>query len=168
MAAFVKRAHPRRTLQAPIRYRTAQSDQFFGARTLNYSSEGLCLEVDQEVAPQTEIYVVMENYAPGQAGPEGYRCYRTRVRWIRPLSAHRDQGFMAGMQIMARSHDAPEVRVDEPHQICDLCGDLIQECRLHCTDENAQLCEPCYRHYCKIPEGKTRECVDRFIVGNVV
>ncbi len=168
MAAFVQRAHPRQALQAPIKYRTAQSDRFFQARTLNYSSDGLCLEVDHKVEPQTEIYVLMENYAPGRTGPEGYRCYRTRVRWIRPRTAYRDQGFIAGTQIMARSHDAPEARVEDTHQICDMCGDLIQECRLQCTDENAQLCEPCYRHYCKIPEGKTRECVDRFIVGNVV
>lgn len=168
MAAFVQRAHPRQALQVPIKYRPAQSDQFIGARTLNYSNDGLCLKVDQKVEPETEICVVMEHYTPGQAGPEGYRSYLTRVRWVRPLAAHRDQGFVAGTQIMARSHDTPEVRVDGPRQICDMCGDLIQECRLQCTDENAQLCATCYHHYCKIPKGKTRECVDRFIVGNVV
>ena len=168
MAAFVQRAHPRQALQAPIKYRTVQSDRFFQARTLNYSSDGLCLEVDRKVEPETEIEVVMKNYAPDQEGPEAYRSYRNRVRWIRPLAAHRKKGFIAGTQIMARSHDAPAARADEPRQICDMCGDLIQECRLHCTDEKAELCEACYRHYCKIPEGKTRECVDRFIVGNVV
>ena len=168
MAAFVQRAHPRQALQVPIKYRPAQSNHFIGARTLNYSNDGLCLEVNQKVEPETEIYVVMENYTPGQAGPEGYRSYLTSVRWVRPLAAQRNQGFVAGTQIMARSHDTPEVPVDEPRQICDLCGDLIQECQLHCTDENAQLCAPCYHHYCKIPKGKTRECVDRFIVGNVV
>ncbi len=168
MAAFVQRAHPRQAIQVPIKYRPAQSDQFFGARTLNYSSDGLCLEIDQKVEPQTEIYVVMENYTPDQHGPEGYRAYRTSVRWIRPLSANGDQGFVAGTQIMVRSHELPEDHVDEPRQICDLCGDLIQECGLHCTDENAQLCDPCYHHYCKLPEGKARECVERFIVGNVV
>ena len=168
MAAFVQRAHSRQTLQVPIKYRTAQSDQFIGARTLNYSRDGLCLAVDHNLEPQTEIDVVMEHYARGRTGPEGYRSYRTRVCWIRPRAAYRAQGFVAGTQIMSRSHDAPKARVDESRQFCDMCGDLIQECRLQCTDENAHLCEPCYRHYCKIPEGKTRECVDRFIVGNVV
>ena len=168
MAAFVQRTHPRKALKIPIKYRTAQSNQFQGARTLNYSSGGLCLEVDQKVEPETEICVVMENYTPGQAGPESHRSYLTRVRWIRPISANGNQGFVAGTQIMTRSHDLPEDHGDEPRQICDLCGDLIEACHLHCTDENAQLCGSCYHHYCEIPEGKSRECVERFLLGNVV
>jgi hypothetical protein len=168
MSTFIQRASPRKTVQIPIKYHLAESNQFSSTRTLNYSVDGLCFETDQKVELGAELCVVMENYAPGQSGPESCRSYMTRVRWIRPLSAHRNERFVAGTQIMARSHKILSAGADKVCNVCDLCGDLVKECRLHCTDENAQLCESCYHQYQDIPEGKARECIARFLVGNVV
>lgn len=168
MSEYVQRTYPRKAFEAPIKYAVPNSNQFSHTRTINYSTDGLCFIADQKLEPEAEVCVVMDNYAPGRSGPESYQSYLTRVRWIRPLSAHRPERFIAGTQIMSRSHEILAAHVDESCHFCDLCGERIQECLLHCTDENAQLCEPCYQHYGTLPEGQTRECVARFLVGNVV
>ncbi len=168
MPNFIQRAYPRKALQTPIRYMVSDSSQFRSTRTINFSMGGLCFETDQKLAPETEVCVVMDNYAPGISGPERYRSYLTRVRWNQPHSVPSKDIFFAGTQIMACSHDVFISSGEEPCHICDLCGAVMQECLIECTEENAQLCGPCHRHYRTIPEGQISKCVERFLIGNVV
>jgi hypothetical protein len=51
--------------------------------------------------------------------------------------------------------------------ICDLCGTLIPFDLSHETPKGAQLCKDCHRRYMAVPEGKMRQSVERFLVGNV-
>ena len=51
---------------------------------------------------------------------------------------------------------------------CDLCSAMISECQLHCTDGNAEMCEQCFKQFQALPPGKIRECLERFMLGNVV
>jgi hypothetical protein len=168
MSPIIPRAYPRTAFETPIKYRLPGAGQYHAARTSNYSMGGLCLKTDRQLPPQSEICVVMENYAPGKSGPERYRSYIASVRWIRPQAPRRPDRFIAGTQIMACSHEILTADDRGLCRVCDLCGALIQECLLHGTEDKAQLCEPCHGHYDNIPEGPISECVERFLIGNVV
>ncbi len=168
MPPNIRREHPRSAFEAPIKYSVSNSSAYRCTRVLNSSAAGLCFETDHMMAPEDEICVVMDNYAPDQPGPERFRSYLTRIRWAQRRSAPPHEGFIAGAQIVACSHEVLIPSGDERCHRCDMCGALVQECRLQCTEENAQLCGSCHQHYRAIPEGKISECVERFLIGNVV
>ncbi|MDA8137864.1 MAG: PilZ domain-containing protein [Desulfobacteraceae bacterium] len=166
-----QRAYPRIIFKAPIQCGVVNGEsnsQFHNARTLNYSAGGFCYETDQQLMPEAEVCIVMDNYTPGQTGPECYRSYLTRVCWIQPLSSRRKERFAAGAQIIARSHEVLDVQSQKARHNCDLCSALTSTVLLHSTEANALLCEQCFKHFQSLPKGKIRECLERFLMGNVV
>jgi hypothetical protein len=171
MIKIIQRNYQRTDSSAIIQYAALHREspeQYRATRMLNYSAGGMCYETNQKLETESEVSVVMQNYAPDQLGPERYRYYLTRVRWVEALPDKGDNCYAAGARIIARSHEVLSACSDEPFQLCDLCGALMPVCRLQRTPENAQLCEQCHKHFQSIPEGKIRECVARFLVGNVV
>lgn len=165
---IVQRTYPRVPLEAAIQYTPTNSNDFRSTRSFNFSAGGLCYQTVQRLEPTDEVCIVMDNYAPGRFGPEGYRSYLAQICWIQPLSTPREEVFAAGARIIARSHEVLINETKEPHHLCDLCGVLMPAGLLRSTDGNAHLCEHCYRHFLSIPQGKVRRCVDRFLMGNVV
>lgn len=168
MSKLVHRSYPRTVFEAPIQYAVLNSHQFHATRLHNYSAGGLCYEADQPLAPEAEVCIVMENYAAGQSGPEAYRSYLAKTRWIQPVSRNGTVRYAIGAQIVARSHEILAAETRESRQICDLCGVLVPVERMHQTEGNAQLCGQCHKHFQGIPPGKLRQCLERFWVGNVV
>lgn len=171
MSEVIQRAYPRISFEAPIKYGVSNGENatyFHDAHTLNYSAGGICYETDHVLTLEDEVCIIMNNYAPNLAGPESYRSYLARIRWIHPLSKQRKERFAAGARIIARSHEILDVCAEAPRHNCDLCGALMSACQLQCTEENAQLCEQCHKHFKSLPEGKIRQCLARFLTGNVV
>jgi hypothetical protein len=171
MIKRIPRNHQRTDSSAIIQYAALhreRPEQYRATRMRNYSAGGMCYETDQKLDPESEVCVVMQNYAPDQPGPERYRSYLIRVRWIEALPDEGNNCYAAGARIIARSHEVLTACSDEPFQFCDLCGVLMPVCCLQRTPENAQLCEQCHKHFQSIPEGKLRECVARFLIGNVI
>lgn len=168
MTKITPRAHPRTTYQAPIRYALLNSEEFSTAHTSDFSYEGLCCEVPHKIEPDADVCIVMQNYTPGNAGLEAYHSYVARIRWINLLSKNGSERYATGAQIVARSHDILSTEEQIPKIECDLCGCLESMHRVNQTVKGVYLCRRCLRHFSKIPSGKIRQCVERFLVGNVV
>lgn len=171
MSEEIQRAYQRYRLQAPIQYSVINGGgepHLHESRTLNYSAGGFCYETTQQLSPEDEVCIIMRNYTPGQAGPESYRSYLTRIRWIHPLARERDNRFAAGARIVARSHEIIDAFSEEPRHNCDLCGALTPVCLLECTEKKAQLCGHCCAHFQSLPAGKVRQSLERYLTGNVV
>jgi hypothetical protein len=144
------------------------SEIFNTALTYDFSNEGLCCEVPQKIEPDTDVCIVMQNYTPGQAGLEAYRSYVARIRWINLLSKNGSEHYAAGAQIVARSHDILSTEKQIPKIACDLCGCLEPMHKVNQAVSGVFLCQRCLKHFSNIPSGKIRQCVERFMVGNVV
>ncbi len=171
MTQVIQRSFPRIYFQAPIQYGVAngvESADYHQSKTLNYSAGGFCYETGQQLMPEEEVCIIMSNYSPGRNGPEGYRSYLTRIRWVHPVSKKSVERFVAGARIIARSHEVLDAISEAQRHNCDLCGALVSVCLMQCTDENAQLCEQCHKHFEALPQGKIRRCLERFMTGNVV
>lgn len=171
MLQAIQRAYPRISCEAPIRYGVINGGncaEFHDSRAFNYSPGGMCYEINQKLPPEAEVCIIMNDYAPGQSGPGCYRSYLTRICWIHPLSEQEHERFATGAQIIARSHEILSPGAVEPCHNCDLCGAMISACQLQCTEGNAMLCGRCYKHFQSLPEGKIRQCLERFMTGNVV
>ena len=167
MSTLVQRTYPRIELDTPIQYAAADSNEFHTSHSLNFSAGGLCYEMDQPFEPMAEVCIVMKNYEPGRNGPEGYRSYLARICWIQPLRTLREGQLAAGAQIIARSHEVLANGTSESRHMCDLCGVLMPVSRLFDNDGDVQLCEHCQRHFLSIPKGKLRQCLNRYLMGNV-
>jgi len=157
MTNIIPRSHTRTTHQVPIQYALLNSAQFEPARTCDYSSDGLCYEVSRKLEPETEVCILMDNYAPDRSGPEAYRSYVARIRWIHLLSKNGQDRYAAGAQIVARSHDilTSEEQLQKKH-------------RIQSTGTGVDLCRKCMKHFSNIPSQKIRQCVERFLLGNVI
>lgn len=168
MSNITPRSHPRVNHEAPIQFALLNSHQFRSTRMFNYSDGGLCYETDQPLALKEKVCIVMENYQPGQTGPEGFRSYLTQVRWTELISKNGVERYAAGAQWIFRSHDILATEAQLPHHICDLCGSRLPVHKLEQTTQGTQLCQACSEHFHNIPAGKIRQCVERFLLGNVI
>jgi len=167
MSQLIRRAYPRTIYKAPIQYTVLNDKKFHNTRMFDFSPGGLCYETEQELEPEAEVCIVMQNYSPDRFGPEAYRSYVARIRWIRPLSQNGATRYAAGVQFVARSHDILDTDARAPRHVCDLCGVLMPMDHIVKTNQGCQLCGPCHRHIGSILSGKIRECVIRFLIGNV-
>ncbi len=168
MTQIIARSNPRTAYHAPIKYALLNSQQFRPTRTYDYSRDGLCYETNQALDIESEVCIVMDNYAPGQDGPEGYRSYVARIRWMQLLSNNGTTRYAAGAQILARSHEILATEAQLPKQFCDLCGTMKPAHRIESMDNGIQLCRQCSRHFHNIPSDKIRQCVERYLMGNVI
>lgn len=168
MPEIIPRSHQRVSHQAPIQFALLNSEQFQSSSMYNYSDGGLCYETQQPLRPEDEVCIIMENYAPGHSGPEGFRSYLARICWTELISQNGTEHYAAGARWVVRSHDILATESNVPHQNCDLCGALTPLHKLEQTHNNIQLCSACFKHYNNIPSGKIRQCVERFLVGNVI
>ena len=168
MTNIIPRSHIRTAHQAPIQYALLNSAQFEPTRTYDYSADGLCYEVARMLEPETEVCILMDNYAPDRSGPEAYRSYVARIRWIHLLSKNEKNRYAAGAQIVARSHDILTSEAQLPKYRCELCGKIEPIHRIQSTETGVDLCRRCMKHFSNIPSQKIRQCVERFLLGNVI
>ncbi len=168
MTTTIARSFKRTVHQVPIQYALLDSDKFHPARTYNFSPDGLCYETRQPLNPGTDVCILMENYSPGLPGPEAYRSYVASIRWIQTLSNNGIESYAAGARFVARSHDIITAEKQLPHHPCDLCGAMKPLNKMDSTQNGAQLCTHCIKHFRGISSGKIRECLERFMIGNVL
>ncbi len=168
MSHIIPRSHPRAAYRAPIKYAVFNSMQFQSTQTYDVSEGGICYETDRQLKPEDDVCIVMENYAPGRSGLEAYHSYVARVRWTQVLSQNGVVRYAAGAQIVARSHKILATDAQMPIRICDLCNAHVAQHRIVQTATHAQICTHCAKHLEKISSEKVRQCVERFLMGNVI
>jgi hypothetical protein len=168
MATTIPRSHQRSPHSVPIRYALLDSERFHPTRTYDFSTDGLCYETHRPIDPGTHVCIVMENYSPGLSGPEGFRSYVATVCWNQLISSNGTDRYATGARFVTRSHDIIAAENQLPHHMCDLCGAQKPLNKIELTQSGAQLCSLCIKHYHCMPAGKIRQCVERFLIGNVL
>jgi hypothetical protein len=168
MAVQIQRNFPRTHYEAPIQYGRTNADGFLDARMFNFSKGGLYFEPSQPLSPNSDIYIVMRNYSPGTYGPEAYKSYIARIKWCDQIVKTEGRIYGAGVQFLERSHELLGSETQAVRIACDLCGTLIPSSEVCQTEDTVYLCSSCYKHLTSIPEGKLRETIHRFLLGNVI
>jgi hypothetical protein len=168
MTNIIERSYQRIANQAPFQYALLNTEEFHPTRAHDFSAGGVCFEPHELLQPGTDICIVMEAYPPELAGLEAYRSYVASIRWTHLLSKNGTESYMAGARFVIRSHEIITAENQLPCQLCDLCGDTLTLNKLEMTSDGAHLCHHCLKHFKKIPPGKIRQCIERFLIGNVV
>ena len=93
-----KREHERFDLDASIVYAYHDSDLFFQAQMCNYCKGGMCFSSGIAIEPGSDIYIMMEDFAPDADGAEFYDGYLAEVRWCQKLMRDVVEEFMVGVK----------------------------------------------------------------------
>ena len=93
-----RRGYKRHDLRAPVIFAYQDSDQFTKVQMYNYCEDGLCFEARNAIEPGSDIYIMMENFAPDAVGAEFYDGYLAEVRWCRELIQEDASDFMVGVK----------------------------------------------------------------------
>lgn len=93
-----KREYERFDLDASMIYAFQDSDLFYQARMCNYCKGGMCFVSDNAIEPGSDIYIMMENFAPDDVGAEFYDGYLAEVRWCQKIRPKDVDMFKVGVK----------------------------------------------------------------------
>jgi hypothetical protein len=93
-----RRKSERHDHHAVIIYAYHDTDQFFPAVMCNFSSDGMCFETQIGIDPGSEIYIMMENYAPDTIHAELYEGYFGKVLWCFQQTGGDPPGYKIGVK----------------------------------------------------------------------
>jgi len=168
MAAFTKRVYSRNTYEAPIMYANYDTENYSHAEMYNSSTAGMYFESDSAIKPETDICIKMVNYRPDTSGPEAYKAYRAKVRWCKKMDKEDTSRYGIGIQYLVKSHTVYGGNVHGSTYSCDLCGENKPTEEIHETDDFVRLCINCFKYIEALPEGKIKESIKEFLIGNVI
>jgi hypothetical protein len=169
MIASTRRMYPRIACEAPMRCGACDSGPYHGTQVYNYSQGGLCFESEKPLARDAKISIILPQDLIRQDDPEACHCYVAKVKWVKQLNGNRKEPrFAVGVQFLDSGRKL-ETRTQQGHaSACDLCCEPTPADQLSRTEHDAQLCPACVRHMARIPAGRLKKSIERFLCGNVV
>lgn len=168
MCADTKRTYSRNAYEAPIMYANYNTENYYNAKMYNAGPGGMYFESDQALKPKSDICIKMINYTPDTSGPEAYQAYRAQVKWCRKIDKEETSCYGIGIQFLVKSHTVYGGDVHGSTQACDLCGEKMPNGEIQETDDFVCLCINCFNYLEALPEGKIKESIKEFLLGNVI
>ena len=168
MAAYTKRTYSRNPYEATIMYANYNTENYYHAKMYNSSAGGMYFESDHAIKPESDICIKMVNYSPDKSGPEADKAYRAKVKWCEKKIKSDTPCYGIGIQYLVKSHTVYGGSVHGSTCSCDLCGEKVPYGEIHETDDYICLCINCSNYLEELPEGKIKESIKEFLVGNVI
>jgi hypothetical protein len=168
MSALIKRAYSRNAYEVPIMYANYDTDTYYHAKMYNSGLGGMYFESERALQPGSDICIKMENYSSDESGPEAFKAYRARVKWCKKRSKAGISCYGIGIQYLAKSHTVYGGNVHGLTCSCDLCGEKVASEEILENGDFVCLCINCFNYLEKLPEGKIKESIKEFLIGNVI
>jgi hypothetical protein len=168
MVALKKRAYSRNDYEAPIMYANYDTENYYHAKMYNSGVGGMYFESDHSIKQNSDICIKMVNYRADTSGPEAYKAYRAKVRWCKKVDKDDTSRYGIGTQYLVKSHTVYGGSVHGSTCSCDFCGERMPSGEIQETDDFICLCMNCFIYLEELPEGKIKESIKEFLLGNVI
>jgi len=168
MAANEQRRYARQSVDTPLYYSLPLEDRSGVARLLNISPQGVFFESHQPLEPGQDIHLVLPKPPPEALLQNGYAGYQASIIWHAERSRNRRPSYGIGVQLLDKTEEMERFSILEQPIECDLCCKSFQTGSILQWRETVRLCTGCSDHLASIPEGVIRNCVLRFLDGNVL
>ena len=168
MYSYARRLYPRVHYEAPIMFKMLSANDFTEAKMFNFSKGGLYFESLNPIMPKTDVAIMMINYSPGTYGPEAYKSYIAQIKWSKDVSENGSPKHGFGVEFLSKSHEICEILVTESVSSCELCGKVIPSKEICSMEDMICICPNCNKHLTALPDGQIKECIKRFLMGNVI
>ncbi|AOY58302.1 PilZ domain-containing protein [Desulfococcus multivorans] len=150
MNVVTQRAFARNEYRAPIRFSRETAQTIHKGEMLNSSVGGMAFIAEHELRPGDGILIQLLETAPDACGLDVKQDYYAEVRWCIPGNAEEVSNFQVGVRFLMET--------------CRLCDEIIHPCRL----DNAGLCDACREHVCSFSDGTIKDCIENYLMGNVL
>lgn len=168
MAAEQRKSSRRSLPKAPIRYLHAEMDKYHDGFMYNYCETGLYIELFEFLNCDDRLHVIIPGHRTGAAGPAGFPCYLSQVRWCRELGAPPKPRYGVGVSILEKRYDLQWLPQEPQHRECAMCGENLTAERICLIDGTICLCPDCFYNLEEIPEGTVKEQIKRRLAGNIL
>ena len=167
MPSFMTRTFPRNFCDAPIKYGDFSTSHYVSSKLLNFSKNGMYFENRDPLAPESDICILMLNYAPHAYGPEAFRSYLGTTKWCRELTNQSEGGFGIGVQLIAKSHDICGANPQLIVHPCDMCHKQTAPHEIHLIEDCVYLCSTCRDKLTVLSEEGARKSLSGILWGYV-
>ena len=150
------RAYTRDNCESPIRYAMSDAETYRDAKMYNKSEGGMYFESESNtLRPGSELCIKMVNYSHALHEPEAHDGYRAEVVWCRKIKE-------------GAATPRYGVGVRFTLNVCDKCGSKVSYQNIRKTDKLVFLCSDCFETLEKLSDGKIKESVENYLIGNVI
>ncbi len=168
MPSFMTRTFPRTYYEAPIKYGDFATNHFNTSKMLNFCKNGMYFEIRDPLAPESDICILMVDYAPNTYGPEAFRSYVGTTKWCRELTSFDHGRFGIGVQLIAKSHDTCSTNPQQIVHPCDMCNNPTTPQDLSLVEEYVYLCRTCLDRLSLLSDEAAKNSLASIIWGNPV
>ena len=144
------RAFQRIPCEVSIMYSYIDSENYSSAKMVNCGVGGMYFEVEKPVRSGKDIYIKLMDSRTVISELDDTDCYRAEVLWCR------------------QNGDSYGVGVRFVTNICQQCGEKIPSREICRTDDFVYLCTPCSTQLAMLHDGKIKESIENYLIGNVV
>ena len=166
MPSFMTRTFPRAYYEAPIKYGDFATNHYNTSKILNFSKNGMYFEIRDPLAPESDICILMVNYAPNVYGPEAFRSYLGTTKWCRELTNFDYGRYGIGVQLIAKSHDICGANPQQIVHPCDMCNKPTAPHNILLVEEYVYLCQACFDKLSVLPDDAIKNSLASIIWGN--
>jgi hypothetical protein len=170
MSTLKKRAYSRKTYEAPIMYTNYDTENCCPAKMYNTSLNGMYFESERALLPESDICIWRVTHLSEALEPEVCKdCLcRGRVKWCEKINKSGISCYGIGVQYLAESHTVDGGKVHGLSCSCDLCGEKVATDEILEIEDHVCLCNSCFNYFEELPEGKIKEGIKEFLIGNVI
>jgi hypothetical protein len=134
----------------------------------NTSPNGMYFESERALQPETDICIKMATHLSEEPEPEAFKVCRARVKWCEKINKSGISCYGIGIQYLAESHTVDGRKVHGLSRSCDLCGEERHSEEILEIEDYVYLCNRCFNYLGGLPEGKIKESIREFLIGNVI
>lgn len=150
MSVITRRTHTRNECRAPIRFTRDPGKESAQGEMINSSVGGMAFLAGCELSPGEGILIHLADFAPDPYWLDARQDFYAEVRWCVRAGVGEPGTYQVGVRFLMET--------------CRLCDKTI----CHCSVETEHLCEDCFKRLCAISEGATKDCIDNFLMGNIL
>jgi hypothetical protein len=149
MKVITHRAFTRNGYRTSIHYSDCSAKEYHEGVMINSCVGGMAFLTGLELKPGDRILIQID-IAPDPYWLDAKRNYFAEVRWCRKKEGAVSPSYQVGVRFFV--------------EVCRLCDKTIHQC----TADSEALCEDCRDHTCSLSDGTIKDCIEKFILGNVL
>lgn len=163
-----RREHPRVPYESEILYAPGETEAFRESRMYNLSKGGLYFETPELLPEFSNVQIKMKEGASPTEELVPFQSYVAGIRWRQEVQHNGAAVYGFGVRFLERRQETSKSPVIVEEVCCDVCGDRKnrRECRM--DTDFVVYCPLCHNHVDRLPKGKIKDCIHRFLSGNVV
>jgi hypothetical protein len=145
-----QRVFSRNNFKTTVVFTDFDKEEFHQGEMVNSGVGGMCFVTDRPLKSGTNIFIRMEGLAPDPYWPESAEAYLGEVRWCQEKQGTDGILYYIGVRFIVGR--------------CKRCNAQIPPKKMNGVD----LCPDCYGDLCGVSDGKLKDCLTNYWLGNIL